>query len=136
MSDWIAAALSQNSGLVGYVFLIGPVCCVIVGIALAAPRRIAPVLTPLAAFFSGAALGLVVSFDDPSAARNVLCGRRGVIRTLADRCRRFCCGGNFERPWFPIAGRIFGSVADRDRRNAERIATHSTPVIARAAGLR
>jgi len=108
MSDWVLGALSEHSEFVGYLFLIAPVCCAIVGLALVMPNRIAVVLTPLAAFLSGAALGLVVSFDDPSAAAKSFAAG-AVLSGLWLTVPPLLLWRRFNRPWFPIAGRIFGA---------------------------
>jgi hypothetical protein len=108
MSDGIAATLSQNPGLAGYVFLIAPICSVAVGATLATPRLIAAMLTPVAAFFSGAVLGLVVSFNDPSAAA-IWFAAGAVLSGLWLTVPPLLLWRQFQRPWFPIAGRIFGA---------------------------
>jgi hypothetical protein len=108
ISGWIVVVLSQNPGLAGYVFLIAPVCCLIVGIALAGPNRIGSLLTLPAAFLSGSALGLVVRFNDPSVAQRSFAAG-AVLSGLWLTVPPLLLWRQLERPWFPIAGRIFGA---------------------------
>ena len=108
MSDWIAATLSQNPGLVGYVFLIGPVCCVIVGIALVSAASDRACGDAAGGVLLGSALGLVVSFHDPSAAATSFAAG-AVLSGLWLTGPPLLLWRQFQRPWFPIAGRIFGA---------------------------
>lgn len=108
VSDGIAAALSSHPGFVGYVFLVGPACCVIVGASLAAPRHTSAWLVPPAAFFSGVALGLVINFNDPSAAGWAFAGG-AVLAGLWLVVSPLLVLRGFAKPCFSIPGRIFGS---------------------------
>jgi hypothetical protein len=108
ISDWIASAISAHPSLVGYALLTGPACSVIVGMALAAPRRLALWLTPPAALLSGAALGLVVNFNDPSFAQWAFAGG-AVLAGLWLVMPPLLTWRHFARSWFSIFGRIFGS---------------------------
>jgi len=108
VSDWMLAAASAHPGLIGYVFLIGPICCLFVGIALAVPDRLTLVFTLPAVTFAGIALGLVISFNDPNAAEwsfaagAVLAGLWLVVPPMLVL-------RGFARRWLPIPSRIFGS---------------------------
>lgn len=108
ISEAVAAAFASHPGLVGYVFLIGPVCCVATGIALAVPRRLSACFGPPAVFLSGASLGMVINFADRSVAAWLFTGGAvlaGVWLVLA--CLLVWRG--FARPWFSIPARVFGS---------------------------
>lgn len=108
VSDWMLAAASAHPGLIGYLFLIGPVCCLFVGIALAVPERLTFVFTVPAVAFAGIALGSVISFNNPNAAAwsfaagAVLAGLWLVVPPMLVL-------RGFARGWLPIPSRIFGS---------------------------
>lgn len=108
ISDWMGTAVAKNVWLASYVLLIDPISCVVAGVALAAPRKLANLLTPPAVLIIGASLGLVVDLGEPDfsrlafAAGAVLAGLWLVIAPLLT-------WRSFERPWLAIAARIFGS---------------------------
>jgi hypothetical protein len=107
-SDSIVGVLRESPWLISGVFLVAPVCCAIVGASLVAPRSVALALTPLAALVSGVALGLVISFNDPSAAHRSFV-RGAVLAGLWLALPPLVLWRRFHRPWFPITGRIFGA---------------------------
>jgi hypothetical protein len=107
-AESIADAVGQSPWLISAVFLVPPVICAGVGIALVMPHSMSIALTPVAALLSGAALGLVISFKDPNAAQRsfalgaVLSGLWLIVPPLL-------LWRQFQRPWFPIVARIFGA---------------------------
>jgi hypothetical protein len=108
LSAAIAAAVPQHPELIGYIFLIGPVCCVVAGASLAGPRGIRIWLAPLAAAMCGGALGMVMDFSGSTAPQWAYAGGAvvaGLLLVLAP----LLVFRAFEQPWFPIPARIFGS---------------------------
>jgi hypothetical protein len=106
VADGFAAIASTRPSMIGYIFLVGPACCVLVGMGLAAPPEIARWVAPPVALIMGSALGLVIDFGDstkwPFPAGAILAGLWIAIATLLS-------SRAFERPWLVVASRILGS---------------------------
>jgi hypothetical protein len=72
-SNLIVDALLSGADIFDFLLAIPPVCCVMTGLALAFPR-VRIWIGPPAAAACGMALGLVLNFDDPTAAEWVFAG--------------------------------------------------------------
>jgi hypothetical protein len=106
LAEGFALIASAHPELVAYIFLVGPFCCVLVGIVLAVPAEIGQGLLLPAAPVQGAALGLVIDFSHlakwPFAAGAVLAGVWIAIAVLLT-------WRAFEQQWLVAASRILGS---------------------------
>jgi hypothetical protein len=108
VANWIAAALAGGADIYGSLLLVGPGCLVITGLALVSPAVIRAWLLPPATLASAVVLGMVMNFSDPtieeqSFAAGAILGGAWLVATPYLLWRRF------ERPWFSIPARIFGS---------------------------
>lgn len=107
-SDWLAAAASAHPGLLGFAFLLSPGSCLLVGLGLAAPRRLARWVIPPVAFVPGFVLGLVMSFTTFTVAQWWFAAG-AVAAGLFFFAAPLLSLRSLRQPWFHTASRIFGS---------------------------
>lgn len=108
VSDAIGAAVLHDPGWIRYVFLIGPIGCIGAGAALVLPRPVRIWFLPPVALYSGTALGLVVSFNDPTLRQWAFAGGTVAAGLWLVTVPLLLCRA-VSRPWHEIPGRIFGS---------------------------
>ena len=105
-ADWIADSSTNAVSALVLMLALGPVGAITTGFALVLPDQWRDRMLPLAAVPVGAGLGLVVDFDRQKelvlAGAATMAGAAVVAAVLA-------LWFLFERPWFVVAARIFGS---------------------------
>jgi hypothetical protein len=91
-----------------YFVLLGPLCCVVVAVALATPGRARAWVAPVAAVLSGTALGFLVALHDPSVGDPRFVSAAAAtglwLMWLAPAILR-----RFNKSWLKIGSRIFAS---------------------------
>ena len=103
-ASWITA----NADRIELLPLVGPACCLLVGLTLVAPTVLRAFLTPSVSFVMGLALGLVIDYSASSLrqwsfALGYLVFGVWLTLTLMVTWRAFA------KPWLSIPARIFGS---------------------------
>ncbi|MGB0085176.1 MAG: hypothetical protein WBP94_07385 [Rhodomicrobiaceae bacterium] len=106
--DSFTSALAGLPGAKTHLFLTGPILSIAVGVALGAPKRIGPVVLPVAAIIAGAMVAIALrltnqSFHDPAAAA------AGIAFAFWIPAAVSMTVWAFRQAWFQTAGRILGS---------------------------
>jgi len=104
----LLSATGLPPSLARYFIYLGPLCCVVAGITLAAAGSLRLWIMPTATLFTGAALGFLVALHDPTVGNpRFACGAATaglwLIAAAPALLRRF--GGS----WLKIGGRILAS---------------------------
>lgn len=104
-ADWIADFSTNAIYTLGLVLALGPAGAIATGIALVLPDQWRDRMLPLAAILAGAGLGLVFDFDRQA----VVFAGAAITTGVAVVAVILAVWVLFERPWFAVAARIFGS---------------------------